>query len=357
MSAQNETIAVRPGEGLDVSALSNFLTGAFDKFPADEPLVVTQFPAGASNLTYLLECGSFEAVLRRPPFGPLPAKGHDMKREYQFLKALSPVFSYAPKPFVIGEDTEVMDATFYVMERKRGVVVDKRTSGVQPTAEQARNISEMFVRLLADLHRVDPTSAGLDAFGRPEGFMERQVKSWIQRFERVKTEDELGYERLKEWMLANIVTSGEATVIHNDFKLNNLLFSTDLSGIEAVVDWEMATVGDPLFDLGVALSYWTEAGDSPRLQNGFKSVTTNEGFFTRNQFIERYEQLTGRNCDDILFYQVFAYFKLAVIVQQIYYRWKVGQTEDERFKMYGPMAGELIKQAVYMMEGEKKLEF
>ncbi|MBM7631378.1 phosphotransferase family protein [Geomicrobium sediminis] len=345
MSEQRETIAVRSGEELNEDAIVSFLRKSLPEFPQDETLTIRQFPAGASNLTYLLESDSFEAVLRRPPFGPLPAKGHDMLREHNLLKALSPKFPYAPRPLVLGEGTDVMDVTFYVMERKHGIVLDSKDSEIVPSREEANRVSERFIDLLAELHQVDPTTGGLEKFGHPEGFTKRQVEGWLKRYEKAKTEDVPGFEELRAWMIREIPPDGEATVIHNDFKLNNMLFSEGYEQVNAVVDWEMATIGDPLFDLGVALGYWAEPNDPPGIRAGFQSVTTHDGFYNRRDLIERYAKKTGRNLDHIHFYQVFAHFKLAVIVQQIYYRWKKGQTQDARFKVYGDMATELIKHA------------
>ncbi|WP_335743574.1 phosphotransferase family protein [Salicibibacter kimchii] len=172
--------------------------------------------------------------------------------------------------------------------------------------------------------------------------MERQVHGWLKRYERAKTEDIPEYENLKKWLTENIPADGETTVIHNDFKFNNLLFSKDLSEIKAVVDWEMATIGDPLFDLGVVLSYWIQDDDPELLQSTFQTVTKKPGFLTRRELIDRYAEKSGRDCSSIHFYQIFSYFKLAVISQQIYFRWKNGQTQDERFKYFGDRASKLI---------------
>ncbi|QQK80524.1 phosphotransferase family protein [Salicibibacter cibi] len=344
------TQSVRSGEELELAKIKPFLEKHLDDIPKDEPLKVNQYSAGASNLTYLLSCGEWQGVLRRPPFGPLPPKAHDMKREYGILSRLNPIFPLAPKPYVLGEDTSVMDATFYVMERKQGVVIDQSfPEGVQVTEELCRELSYTFIDTLAELHQVDAKAAGLHTFGRPEGFMERQVHGWLKRYERAKTEDIPEYEKLKKWFVDNIPADGETTVIHNDFKFNNLLFSKDLRQVEAVVDWEMATIGDPLFDLGVVLSYWMQADDSALLQSSPQTITKLPGFLTRRELIDRYAEKTGRDCSSLHFYQIFAYFKLGVIVQQIYFRWKNGQTEDERFRTYGDRATNLIKYAWHLL--------
>ncbi|QQK80488.1 phosphotransferase family protein [Salicibibacter cibi] len=348
------TQSVRSGEELDVTKVKAFLEKHLSDIPKDEPVQVEQYYAGASNLTYLLSCGEWQGVLRRPPFGPLPAKAHDMKREYGILSRLHPVFPLAPKPYILGEDDTVMEATFYVMERKQGIVIDQSLpEGIQATEDLGRELSHTFIDTLAALHQVDAEAAGLHTFGRPEGFMERQVHGWIKRYERAKTEEIPEYEKLKKWFLDNIPADKETTVIHNDFKFNNLLFSNDLRQVKAVVDWEMATIGDPLFDLGAVLSYWVQQDDSELLQSTFPTITKEPGFLNRRELIQRYAEKTGRDCSSLHFYQVFAYFKLAVIVQQIYFRWKNGQTEDERFRHYGQRGTNLIKYAwKFLNEGE-----
>lgn len=331
----DETISVREGESFDVNAVHDYLSQHIQDFPKNSMIKVKQFPTGKSNLTYLLTCGNWEGVLRRPPLGPLPPKAHDMKRESDFLTRLQPAFTLAPKPYVFCDDESVIGAPFYVMERKQGVVINESLpDGVENTVERGRELSELAVDTLVDLHNVDYEAVGLGSFGRPEGFMERQVHGWINRYERSKTDDIPSYEPLAAWLKQHIPHSTDVTVVHNDFKFNNMLFSDDLKQVKALLDWEMSTIGDPMFDLGNALSYWMKSDDPDILTNSFKTVTTMPGFVSRNEFIQLYAERSGRDCSSIHFYQVFAYFKLAVIVQQIYYRWKKGQTQDNRFEHY-----------------------
>ncbi|WP_353625980.1 phosphotransferase family protein [Bacillus sp. JCM 19041] len=262
-----ETISVRQGEELDKEALHCFLMKAITNYPVKGKLEISQFPAGASNLTYLLCKNDWQAVLRRPPLGPLPPKAHDMKREYDFLSALAPSFSYAPKPLALGVNTEVMDVVFYVMERREGIVLDTAfPAHIKGTMLEGQQVSELLIDTLVNLHQIEPNQTGIGHFGKPEGFMERQVVGWIGRYERAQTEEIAEYLELARWLKEKIPSTSEARIIHNDFKFNNMLFSRDLSEVRAVVDWEMATVGDPLFDLGVVLSYWTEPSDPIELR-------------------------------------------------------------------------------------------
>ncbi len=342
MGPEKEVIEVRKGEEINVRQLEEYLRQSLPGLP-NGSLEVKQFSAGVSNLTYLLRIGEWEAVMRRPPFGPLPPKAHDMGREFRFLELLHPVFPLAPRPYLYCSDPGVLGAPFFIMERRKGIVLnDAFPSNVKVDQALCRHLSYMVVDTLAELHQVDVKASGLDQFGHPEGFVERQVRGWISRYERVKTDEHPVVPKLTQWLLENIPTSGEVTLIHNDFKLNNILFSADLSSVQAVVDWEMATIGDPLFDLGVTLSYWVESRDSEWLRQGLPTVTVMQGFLNREEMAERYARRTGRDLSSLSFYVTFAYFKLAVVLQQIYYRWKNGQTKDNRFSNFGQLVKHLI---------------
>ncbi|MBU8906260.1 phosphotransferase family protein [Desertibacillus haloalkaliphilus] len=334
MEQYKETIDVRQGEGFDKSALKDYLKENLNGVPSDT-LEVRQFPTGVSNLTYLIQCGEWEAVMRRPPAGPLPPKAHDMKRESEFLKRLYPAYQLVPKPYIYCDDESVIGVPFYIMERKKGVVVaDTFPPGYTVTDELCKRISNVAVDALASLHQVDYKKVDLSSFGHPEGFLKRQVHSWIKRYERTKTDDVPYVDQLASWFVNNIPESPDATVIHNDYKLNNMLLSKDLSNIEAVLDWEIATIADPLFDLAGALGYWLEEGDPDVLKESLPTVTVMPGFIKRRDFLHRYSLKTGRDIPPLQFYLAFTYFKLAVVLQQIYYRWKKGQTNDERFSTF-----------------------
>lgn len=344
MHNDHDVIEVRKGEDFDREKVKAYLMENLNL--PDKPMEVKQFPSGASNLTYLIRIGDWEAVLRRPPFGPLPPKAHDMKRESSFLSKLHPEFNLVPKPYVLCEDESIIGAPFYVMERKRGIVLnDKFPEGADVTEETGADISRAFIETLVKLHDVDYKKAGLDEFGYPEGFLERQVQGWTKRFLRVKTDDTPRFDEISKWLADHMPKSHYISVIHNDYKLNNMLLTPDFKQVVAVFDWEMATIADPLFDLGIALGYWVQNDDPDFLKQVLPTVTFLPGFYTRRQLIEIYADKTNRNVDDIHYYIVFAYFKLAGILQQIYYRYKMGQTQDERFATYGERAKNLIQYA------------
>ncbi|TLS38364.1 phosphotransferase family protein [Pseudalkalibacillus caeni] len=345
-----ETIPVRQGEELNEQKLEQFIG---ERLGIDGDLLISQFPSGHSNLTYLLTKGDWEAVLRRPPLGPVAAKAHDMERESNFLNKLHPVFPLAPKPYLFSKDESIIGSPFFIMERRRGVVLDTELpEDMLVTEELGKRISTKMVETLAALHAVDYKEAGLEEMTRPEGFLERQVYGWIKRYEKAKTDEVEGVEQLTNWLKNNLPQSGEAAVIHYDYKLNNMMFDHELEEIVGIFDWEMSTVGDPLADLGCAMGYWTQEDDPDFLKYGMgkPSLTVNKGFFTRQEFIEAYAAKSGRDVSDMPFYLTFAYFKLAVICQQIYYRYKKGQTNDSRFERMGEFVKGLITFASYQSQ-------
>lgn len=344
----DNTIAVREGEGLDAAWVMDYLRGQIPGAPRGEA-EVRQFPTGASNLTYLLRVGGWEAVLRRPPLGPVPPRAHDMEREGKLLQRLHAVFPLAPRPLHICTDAGIIGAPFTVMEYRPGIVVDARLPrGTQATPELGRTMAEAVVDTLVELHRVDYRAAGLEEMGRPEGFMQRQVDGWIGRYQKAATDDIPQVAPLIDRIRASVPDTGAAgaTVIHNDFKLNNLIFDpADLGRVTAVVDWEMATVGDPLFDLAIFLSYWVDSTDPPAMQALVPSVTSLPQFPGRDALRQMYAQKSGRDLSGLDWYMTFAYFKLAVILQQIYARFVRGQTRDPRFAGFGHAVRTLIGHA------------
>lgn len=342
-----EIIDMRQGEELNRDALAIFLQNEL-KIPTDD-LVIRQFSAGASNLTYLLQVNGEEYVLRRPPLGPLAPKAHDMKREYEILKSLDGQMTSIPRVYTFSEDESVVGSPFFIMERKKGQTIEYEFPDSIPyTAELGERLSKLMVDTLVELHAIDYKKTNIVNLVKPEGFLERQVKSWIKRYERVKAEDVEGIDELVDWLEKNLPVEKEATIIHYDYKFNNVMFSEDFTELIGLFDWEMTTVGDPLADLGVALSYWVRPTDSEEIQNlfGRKSITLQEGFYTREQIIDRYVEKSGRDLTDINYYIAFAYFKLAVIALQIYDRYKKGQTQDERFIYYGKLGGIAIRAAI-----------
>ncbi|MDQ0217306.1 phosphotransferase family protein [Peribacillus cavernae] len=342
-----DTIFVRKGEELDLSILERFLRRKIEDLP-EAPLEILQFSAGHSNLTYQLKIGGWEAVLRRPPLGPVAPKAHDMKREHLVISELHPYFEPAPRPILFSEDKTIVGTPFFIMERKHGLVFDTSfPEGFQATPEKCRRLSEIMVDKLVELHSIPYQKTGLSEISKPDGFMERQVHGWISRYLRAKTDDIPEVEPLLDWLAKHIPSNGEATIIHYDYKLNNAMINEEITDMVGLFDWEMTTVGDPLADLGVAMGYWTENSDPAQLKSGLgkTSVTVLEGFMTRKQFIEAYANKSGRDISNIDFYLTFAYFKLAVIIQQIYYRYKKGQTNDPRFSHFNTFVKSLILHA------------
>jgi aminoglycoside phosphotransferase (APT) family kinase protein len=339
-----ETVSVRQGEELNVTNLKYFLNEHFPNF-IQEDLSIRQFSAGHSNLTYLLKMGEWEGVLRRPPLGPVAPKAHDMKREFRILSEIQPLFEVTPEPYVFSDNESIIGSPFFIMERKRGEVFDTSfPPHLHVTPDVCRKISEEMVSKLVELHSIDQRKTTLHEISKPEHFMERQVHGWIKRYERAKTSEIREVDQLTHWLIKNVRGNAESTIIHYDFKLNNAMFSSDLKSMLGLFDWEMATVGDPLADLGVAMGYWIQNDDPELLKFGLgkPSVTILDGFYSRRQFIEEYARKSGRDVNHIHFYLSFAYFKLAVIVQQIYYRFKMGQTRDSRFSQFDRFAKSLI---------------
>ena len=333
-----DTAAVRSGEELDWAALTGYLQ---DRIEGGPSLAIEQFPGGHSNLTYLLRTPAREYVLRRGPLGPVAPKAHDMAREYMVLKAIHPFFDAAPEVFHLCEDTSIIGAVFFIMERRRGIVMrDRIPLELAAFPDYPARVSRGFVDCLVELHGVDIVKHGLSALGKPEGFLERQVRGWFERWQRAKTEEIPAMDRLIEWLGKNLPVSPQATLVHNDFKLDNVMLNLEDPGrIEAVLDWEMSTVGDPLVDLGLILCYWSQPSDP----GGTKlALTAAPGWFTPGQLIDYYAQQTGRDVSRISYYEVFAIFKLAVVLQQIYYRFHRGQTQDERFRNFDRRVRALI---------------
>jgi aminoglycoside phosphotransferase (APT) family kinase protein len=338
MSAIDSTIdvtkPVRPGEEIDTAALAVWLKG---RLPGVEgPIAVEQFPGGHSNLTYLLRFGDRELVLRRPPVGSKVKTAHDMGREYRVLSRLHAAYPKAPRALLHCDDPAVIGAPFYLMERVRGVILRRQTApeGIDLGPERMRAISEAAVDGLADLHAVDYRAAGLEDLGHPEGYAARQVAGWTERWRKSRTDDVPDLDRAAAWLAANLPleSPSASALIHNDYKYDNLvLHPEDLARVVAVLDWEMATVGDPLMDLGTSLGYWMDPDDIPELRRLPAGPTTLPGNLRRGEIVERYAARSGRDVSRILFYYVYGLFKIAIIAQQIYYRYQQGLTRDERF--------------------------
>jgi aminoglycoside phosphotransferase (APT) family kinase protein len=348
---------IRPAEQLDWPRVAGYLR---EHLPANQipgidlarDMEVEQFHGGHSNLTYLIRFGGAELVLRRPPLGPLPPTAHDMAREQRWLTAMHPVFPLAPRPFVMCEDTSIAGAPFYVMERRRGLVVrTEEPPQLADRPDQRRRTSAALIDTLAMLHNLDLDANGLLHLGKPLGFVERQVRGWTERWHRSQTDELPEMNALSHWLQAHLPPPPDRpAVVHGDFKLDNVMLdASDVGRLVAVFDWEMSALGDPLVDLGILLAYWSHTNRYQE-KDALVSVTDRPGWFTRAEVIERYAARSKRDLSRLPFYEAFALFKVAVVIQQIYFRYQSGQTDDPRFAHFGVRVMHLAQQAAAAAE-------
>ena len=340
----------RKGEGLKLEKLEPYLRAHLPELQG--PLEVEQFPSGFSNLTYLLHAGDQELVLRRPPFGNRVKSAHDMGREYRVLERLCTIYPQAPRPYLYCDDEAVLGAPFYLMERRRGVILRRQVpAGLHISPVMAARLSEAFIDNLATLHSLDFESVGLGGLGKPDGYIERQVRGWAKRYQKAQTDSWPELDEAGAWLHAHRPEESGAALIHNDYKYDNLVLDpVDLTRIIGVLDWEMCTLGDPLMDLGSTLAYWTEAADDPRWRATGFGPTSLPGSLTRRQLVERYSRQTGKSASNLTFYFCFGLFRLAVVVQQIYFRFFHGHTKDPRFAKLNEMVGLLGRVAAVTIE-------
>ena len=347
----DDIISVRSDEKLDEATLAAYLRGKLSD--SDNPLTIRQFGGGAANLTYLLDYGAVQYVLRRPPLGPVAASAHDMGREYRVLSVLWQAFPFAPQAYLFCDDPAIIGAPFFVMERRQGIVVRRSLPDVfagQPDAP--RRMSEALVDALAAFHAVDYAALGLADLGKPDGFVARQIEGWNRRWQAAKTADLPDMDRVYSWLVANVPPSAAVSLVHNDYKLDNVMLATDDPGrVVAIFDWDMCTLGDPLSDLGALLTYWTEPSDPPYLQ-ATAMMPLGGGFLSREELVARYAAQSGRPVaaagtggDAIAFYHALGLFRLTVLVAQIYIRYARGQTQDARFAAMEPMIPLLARRA------------
>jgi aminoglycoside phosphotransferase (APT) family kinase protein len=325
--------AVRQGEELDLLKLNDFIKSQLPDF--EQIIEVSQFPGGYSNLTYFLKTANCEYVLRRPPVGAKDIKGgHDMDREYKILTAIKSIgYEKIPNPIIFIHNEAIMGCPFYIMERVQGIILRaKDAPKLMQTVAPAkmRTISEALCDNLAALHAIDIDSTGLVNIGKAEGYIQRQVEGWHKRYIASQTDEIAAMDTLAVWLKENLPVESKPTLIHNDYKYDNVVLNANnLSEIIAVLDWEMTTVGDPLMDVGTSLSYWAEANDGA-FEKTF-NLSWLEGNLTRQEFAERYAEKSGRDVSNILYFYVFGLFKNSVVIQQIYSRYKKGLTSDPRF--------------------------
>lgn len=327
-------INIRKGEELDILQLETFLKDEINGLSG--PIAVKQFPSGFSNLTYQITASDRELILRRPPFGTKARSAHDMAREFNILKALYSVFPYCPEPYIYSQDKSIIGSSFYVMEKLSGIILRKNLpDGLSFTPEQAKTLCRSYLDIQHQLHSIDYKSIGLEDFGKPKGYLKRQVKGWSKRYRNAKTEDAPDFEEVMTWLDKKQPPDCENPgIIHNDYKLDNVVLDPENpTKIIGVLDWEMATIGDPLMDLGNSMAYWIQKSDSVELLAIRTLPTHIKGFLTREDLVERYLKKSRLKIDTFNFYLVFGMFRLAGIAQQIYYRYFHGQTKDKRFAM------------------------
>jgi aminoglycoside phosphotransferase (APT) family kinase protein len=345
-----DTKPIRRGEELNIENLSVYLQ---DKISGE--ISIEQFPSGNSNLTYCIKIGETEYVLRRPPFGNTVKSAHDMSREFNVLDKLSAVYSPTPKPLLLCRDETIIGSEFYLMERRNGLIIRGKSPDIlDNSTELQQKLCETFIANLVDLHNLDYKSAGLAELGKPEGYAIRQVEGWSKRYFNAKTDEHLELEKTIEWLNANIPNDETASLVHNDYKFDNIMLNpNDLTEIVAVLDWEMTTIGSPLMDFGTTLGYWMskEVGDE-LLDMPFNPRVLMENV-SRQQLAEMYAEKSGRNLSNMLFYYVFGTFKIAVIAQQIYARFAKGFTQDKRFENFNLFVKSLGKIAFYAIQTKK----
>ncbi len=349
-----EAGAPRAGEELDPALVADYLARELPDFAG--PVEIAQFPGGASNLTYLVHSAAGEWVLRRPPFGTKARSAHDMGREYRILSRIHDVFRYAPKPMLFCADRSVLGEEFYLMERLKGLILRRDLpAGMDLSPGQAAALCRNLVDVHAELHAIDPEAAGLGELGRPEGYVARQVAGWSDRYRAARTDDVPDNESLMAWLAANRPPeAARAAIIHNDYKFDNVVLSESPDGwcITGVLDWEMATLGDPLMDLGASLAYWVQADDPEPLRQIRMLPTHLPGMMRRAEVVDYYCTRAGFAPARFDFYYVYGLFRLAVIVQQIYYRFVLGQTKNPRFAPFGQFCTVLSRTAEAVAAGK-----
>ena len=348
-----DTTPIRFGEELNQENLQVFLRENLGV--KTDHVEIAQFPAGSSNLTYSVKIGAAEYVLRRPPFGNTVKSAHDMKREFEVLSKLSVVYPPAPKPLIYCADDSIIGSEFYLMERRHGLIIRGKSPAVlENSPELQRAVCKSFIENLVALHSLDYKKIGLENLGKSEGYANRQVEGWSKRYFNAKTDELSELEHVIEWLNANIPASNGATLVHNDYKFDNVMLDPEnLTEIVAVLDWEMTTVGEPLMDLGTTLGYWMSKEVGAQLLNmPFNPRILMENI-SRAELVAVYAEKSGRDISEMLFYYAFGTFKIAVIAQQIYARFVKGLTRDQRFAAFNDFVNALGKIALQAIETEK----
>ena len=339
--------AIRQGEELDARAIDTYLKAHISDLRGEPQ--ISQFPGGASNLTYLLRYADRELVLRRPPFGSKAKSAHDMGREFRILNQLRNAFPYCPQAFVHCTDTSVIGAEFYVMQRLDGIILRADLPAeLQFTPAQTTTLCKSFIDRLVELHQVDYQACGLAELGKPEGYVARQIMGWSERYDNARTPDAPAWQEVRTWLEEKMPADHpRPAIVHNDYRFDNVILdANDPLRIIGVLDWELTTLGDPLMDLGNTLAYWIEAGDPAPVQLMRRQPSNAPGMLTRQAFVDYYAERAGIRIDSFDFYYIYGLFRLAGIVQQIYYRYYHGQTADKRFASFVQMNALLEQMAL-----------
>jgi aminoglycoside phosphotransferase (APT) family kinase protein len=352
--SENSTIAVREGEALDLDRLGTYLKSV--GVPITGSLEQEQFPAGYSNLTYLIKDATQSWVLRRPPFGAAVKGGHDMGREFRILSGLHPVYGKVPEPYHYCDDEAVLGAPFYLMEKVEGVIVRKDLPISLSSADALNAFSTQMVDTLAEIHGVDIAAAGFSNLGQPEGYVSRQITGWIKRYSLAQTEIIPQMSKIADWLLAGMPEEAGVALIHNDYKIDNVVVSSETADVVAVLDWEMATVGCPLMDLGASLGYWVDPDDPVPMRLLPVGPTHESGYLSRKEAVARYEAQSGIQVADPVFYYVYGLWRIAAILQQIYLRYVHGHTRDYRFAQLIQAVRILSLQAERAIENDRYWE-
>jgi aminoglycoside phosphotransferase (APT) family kinase protein len=344
----HDTAPIRDDESFDEQRVAAYLQAQLPELVGDNPVVFDQFPGGAANLTYRAVAGDVELVLRRAPHGPVAKGGHDMEREHRVLSRLWRAYTKAPRSYHFCEDPDILGKPFFVMERRQGWVIRAEwPAPYEGNDELRRAVARSLVDSLAELHLVDPEFVGLSEFGRPDGFVARQVEGWSRRWEAAKTREVADMETAAALLLDTAPEPGPTTILHNDYKLDNTMVSDD-GGLVGVFDWDMSTRGDALVDLGTLLAYWPDPASPTFPIFGERSVSL-APFMSKAEVANRYERATGFDLENIRYYEGLALFRIAVIIEQIYARYVSGQTSDTRFARFEPIAPLLAAAACDML--------
>ncbi len=354
MTLIDQAGTVRAGETINTPHIDTYLRQQFSNLQGE--ITIKQFAGGASNLTYLISYANQEFILRRPPFGKIAKSAHDVLREANIMQALKPVYHEIPTILATCQDHSIIGCDFYIMERLLGIIPRKDLpKALQLNQDDTRQLCTNVLDKLIALHQVDHQNAGLANLAKGDGYVSRQINGWSKRFINAKTDDVADFNEVMQWLQNNMPTQTTTCIIHNDFRFDNVVLEVNNPlKIIGVLDWEMATLGDPLMDLGNSLAYWVQANDDTFFQQLRRQPTHLPGMLTRQQVIDYYFEKTNiKNnikTSDFTFYMVYGLFRLAAIIQQIYYRYYHKQTQDQRFANFGQAANYLEKRCLTLMK-------